>query len=161
MRGRRGVLVLTALALGWLGMPAVQVAAAGTSVPVRVAASGQAAAVKPRGRLPVLGGDGAPSHTGYGTAAAIARAGKTGKSVAIPGLTSPTQTVTVDADGLLLARESVLPLPADAISFSPGGPGPMATIAAGGAKLTLSWPGPLPAPVVRERRRPTAMCCPG
>jgi hypothetical protein len=175
MRGRRGVLVLTALALWCLGMPAFQAAAASVSAPARGPASVQAG-VKPRHRLPVLGGDGARSPASHGTATVIARARKTGRAAVIPGLTTPTQTVTAEADGLILARESVLPVrvrrghgwvpvstrlirgtdglrpgavPADAVSFSPGGPGPMAVIAAGAATLTLSWPGPLPAPVVK------------
>jgi hypothetical protein len=180
MRGRRGVLAVTALALCGLGMPAVQAAAARASVPARVSAAGKSAAGKsgagkPRPPLPVLGG-GAQSHAGHGTAAAIARARQTGRPVVIPGLTTPTQSVTADTGGLLLARESVLPVrvrrgqgwvpvstrlergpagfqpgavPADTVSFSPGGSGPMAVIATGGAKLTLSWPGPLPAPAVK------------
>lgn len=108
--------------------------------------------------------------------AAARRAEKTDKPVAVPSLTTPTSSVTAEPDGHLVADSTVLPVrvrrgkswvpvdtrlrrapggrlvpgavPGDAVSFSGGGSGPVAVLSVPGSRLALTWPGPLPSPVV-------------
>ena len=100
----------------------------------------------------------------------------TGKAVVVSSLTTATSQTLALPTGGLQVRENVLPvrvrqdgtwvqvstslhrsdsgtlsaaaLPGDSVSFSGGGSGALATISAGGSKLSLSWPGRLPAPSV-------------
>jgi hypothetical protein len=109
-------------------------------------------------------------------AAAAAQADSSGKPVTVTTLTTPTTTVTAGPHGRVTLIEHILPVrvrrghgwipvstaltrnpdgslspaavPGDAVTFSSGGLGPLATISAAGTFLSLSWPGRLPAPVV-------------
>jgi hypothetical protein len=57
-------------------------------------------------------------------------------------------TLAKRADGLIAPTASTVDL-----TFSGGGNGPMATMMRAGRKLSLSWPTPLPAPVLFDRRQ--------
>jgi hypothetical protein len=109
-------------------------------------------------------------------AAASARARASGRQIVVSGLTTQTSTVTALPNGTEVGVSNVLPvrvhaghgwvpvntalrrvpvgglapaaIPGDAVTFSVGGTGPAAVISADGARLALSWPGRLPAPVV-------------
>lgn len=122
-------------------------------------------------------GGGSPDSTASaGQAAAERQARKTGKAVSIPGLTTATTSVAAEPNGLLKLTEHLLPVrvrrgqgwvpvdttlrrnadgtlspaavPGDAVTISGGGQGPLASIAAAGTGLAVSWPGGLPAPAV-------------
>jgi len=100
---------------------------------------------------------------------------RSGKPVTVGALTSGTTTVTAQPGGGFTLKEYTLPVrvhqargwvpvntslasthnglvpvavPGDAVTFSRGGSGPAAVIAAAGTRLGLSWPGRLPVPVV-------------
>ncbi len=110
-------------------------------------------------------------------AAAAKQADATGKPVPVTALTTGTTTVTANPEGRgFTLTENVLPVrvrrgsgwvpvntalkrnrdgslspgavPGDAVTFSGGGSGALASISAAGTALALSWPGALPAPVV-------------
>ncbi|HEV2373269.1 MAG TPA: hypothetical protein VGS19_13985 [Streptosporangiaceae bacterium] len=108
-------------------------------------------------------------------AAAVARARVSGKPVVVPALTTATASVTAQPGGRLVATATVLPVrvqrgngwvpvdttlrsaggrlvpgavPGDSVSFSGGGSGSLADLSVPGSRLSLSWPGTLPAPVV-------------
>lgn len=109
-------------------------------------------------------------------AAAISRARASGKPVAVTAMTTPTTTVTAMTRGGLSLTERLYPVrvrrghgwapvstglrrgpnrslrpvavPGDAVSFSGGGTGPLATISAAGTSLSLWWPRRLPVPQV-------------
>jgi hypothetical protein len=132
----------------------------------------------PDPNLATLGGPAAASQSAPETeiAAASARARATGAAVAVTGLTTETTTVTAEPNGTETVTDYVLPvrvrsgsrwvpvdtalrqvpggrlapeaIPGDAVTFSGGGGGPMALVTTSGTSLALSWPGPLPVPVV-------------
>jgi hypothetical protein len=109
-------------------------------------------------------------------AAAVARARATGTPVPVAAMSTETTSVTAGPNGDLTARDYVLPvrirgrggwvavsttlrraangrlapsaIPADTVTFSGGGAGPMAVISADGTRLALGWPGRLPVPHV-------------
>src|SRR5215472_775500 len=118
----------------------------------------------------------AGTSAGAAMTAASAKARATGRPVTVTQLTTPTTTTVAEPHGGFLLRENVLPVrvrmgsrwvpvdttlrrtaagflspravPGDAVSFSGGGRGPLAVIGANGTRLTVSWPGRLPKPVV-------------
>jgi hypothetical protein len=109
-------------------------------------------------------------------AAAAGQARASGEPVVVNALTTGTTTVTAGPDGGLDLTDYVFPVrvqradgwipvsttlernadgslspaavPGDAVTFSGGGSGPLATISAAGTSLSLSWPDPLPPPDV-------------
>jgi hypothetical protein len=109
-------------------------------------------------------------------ASAARRAKATGKAVLAAALTSATTTVTAEPDGKLSLISNVLPVrvrrgsgwtpldttlrlggggswsatavPGDAVTFSGGGRGPLASLAVAGTSLSVSWPSSLPVPVI-------------
>jgi hypothetical protein len=109
-------------------------------------------------------------------AAASASADRTGRTVAVGALTTPTQLVTARPGGGFLLSAQVVPVRAEAggqwvpvslalgrdtsgryaaaataygtVSFSPGGSGPLVITRSGGTTVSVSWPGILPAPVI-------------
>jgi hypothetical protein len=169
--------VLAALALAVLGLPAVPAAAAagGGAPPAPTRPWQLPKPPKPDRSLAALGGA-QDAQAARASAAAAAQARATGKSVQVAALTTETATVTVAPDGTQTLRNYVLPVrvrrsrswvpvdtrlrhtaagllspaavPADTITISGGGAGPMAAIAAAGASLKLWWPGRLPSPVL-------------
>ena len=108
--------------------------------------------------------------------AASEQAEASGKPALVAGLTTATDAVVADPRGGFTLTENVLPVrvrrgggwvavntalrrnadgslspaavPGDAVRFSGGGSGPLASISAAGTSLALSWPGQLPAPVI-------------
>ena len=127
--------------------------------------------------LAVIGGDGSASPAQAAAAAAAEKQARaSGQPVAIGGLTTATTTVSAEPNGQLSLAEYLLPVrvrhgsgwtpvsttlrrnangslsaaavPGDTVSFSGGGSGAMATLAADGTSLALRWPGSLPTPVV-------------
>jgi hypothetical protein len=136
--------------------------------------------------LPVLGAGDYDSQPQLG--AALTQARTSGKTVTVTGLTTGTSEVTVSPAGVVTVQSYVLPvrvkagagwvpvsttlrlsggrlspvaIPGDAVSFSPGGAGPMAVITSGVSRLALSWPGTLPAPVVSGSSATYANVLPG
>jgi hypothetical protein len=158
--------------------------------PEQVAKSAPAAGTSTRTLPPLARMSQAPDSAAEdATGAALRVAKATGKPVVITALTTPTsQTLALPSGGLKL-QENVLPvrvrqsgrwapvstalrpasggmlraaaLPGDSVSFSGGGTGPAAVISAGGARLALSWPGPLPAPRVAGAAATYANVLPG
>lgn len=158
--------------LAW-GGPAAHAAA----TPGQVGAAWKLPDSSPTGRnLAVLGAQPSGGAVQAAESAAAARARATGTAQVVSSLTSGTTIVTAKPDGELTASVNVVPVrvrqagrwvpvstrlthtsggrlapvavPGDAVSFSGGGTGPMAEIAASGTQLALWWPGTLPAPSV-------------
>ncbi len=125
------------------------------------------------GNLPQLSPAGAGQ--GSGLAAAVRTAESSGHPVVASALTTATQLVTAQPDGVIGVKSYVLPVrvrrgwggvpvnttlrraagrlvpaavPGDGVSFSAGGTGPVAEIWQAGGRLELWWPGRLPAPQV-------------
>jgi hypothetical protein len=123
--------------------------------------------------MAVLGGAGHSPAAAQLAASAAAR--RSGRTVQVPALTTDTTTVTAQPGGDFMLREYTLPVrvrqgqrwvrvntrlagtraglaalavPDDAVTFSPGGAGPVAVISADGGSLALRWPGELPVPSV-------------
>jgi hypothetical protein len=176
----RRITGLTAAAgLALLGMPAGSASAASTGqVPGGHRETVGKAWALPRhaaggGNLPKLNPAGGDED--LSVAAAVKSAAASGHAVVASALTTPTQLVTAQPDGVVGVTSYVLPvrvqrghswvpvntslkrsagrlapaaIPADGVSFSDGGSGPMAEIWQGQARLDLWWPGRLPAPVV-------------
>ncbi|WP_327673825.1 RICIN domain-containing protein [Kitasatospora sp. NBC_00458] len=121
-------------------------------------------------------------------AVALAEARRTGKPVEIPALTTETDTVVANPNGTLGLRRTVAPARArqdgvwkdldatlvrasdgslrpkvtsNRLTLSGGGSGPLATLDQDGRKLTLSWPGALPAPVLDGESATYAEVAPG
>ncbi len=132
-----------------------------------------ASAASPSPHLPELGGG--ASQAQLGMSAAVAEAKASGRRAIASALTTPTQLVTAQPDGVITATTNVLPvrvhqshkwvpvnttlrstggrleptaLPGDGVSFSAGGSGAMAEISSGRSHLDLWWPTTLPAPRV-------------
>ncbi|MEV7523733.1 ricin-type beta-trefoil lectin domain protein [Streptomyces sp. NPDC091371] len=107
--------------------------------------------------------------------AALAEAKSTGKPVPVPAATTETDTVVANPDGTLGLTRGVAPLrtkrdgkwadldatlvkaadgslrpkaTASRLTLSGGGTAPLATLDQDGRQLVLSWPEPLPAPVL-------------
>jgi hypothetical protein len=153
-------------------------AAAGGGFPATLGQAWQAPkGPSPDSSLPLVGaGQQSGSAPLAAEAAAAKLARSTGKAEVVGALTTGTSLVTAEPDGVLSAQENVLPVrvrrgadwvavstrlvpgtggrlwpdavPGDAVSFSSGGAGPMAEIAASGTSLALWWPGQLPTPTV-------------
>lgn len=108
--------------------------------------------------------------------AAVAEAKRTGKPVPVPLATTETDTVVANPDGTLGLTRSVAPLrtkrdgkwteldatlvkaadgtlspkaSVSGLTLSGGGTAPLATLDQDGKQLVLSWPEPLPAPVLQ------------
>ncbi|MFJ6199934.1 LamG-like jellyroll fold domain-containing protein [Micromonospora sp. NPDC092111] len=105
---------------------------------------------------------------------AAVRAARSGTRVELPEQTTATRQVFVNPDGTFTAEISqrpervrrgedwvpvdtrlrarpdgtVAPVAAAGLTLSGGGSTPLATLAVGGGRLELSWPAPLPAPVL-------------
>ncbi|WP_148710331.1 LamG domain-containing protein [Streptomyces sp. 3211.6] len=113
-----------------------------------------------------------------GEDAALAEARRTGKPVPVPAATTETDTVVALPDGALALSRSVMPLrtkrgsswadldatlvkdpdgtlrpkaTTGGLSLSGGGTGPLATLEQDDKRLALSWPEPLPVPVLEGR----------
>ncbi|MCX5129992.1 LamG-like jellyroll fold domain-containing protein [Streptomyces sp. NBC_00347] len=109
--------------------------------------------------------------------AALAEAKLTGKPVPVPAVTTETDTVVANPDGTLGMTRSVAPVrtkhdggwvdldatlvkaadgtlrpkaSASSLTLSGGGTGPLATLDQDGKRLVVSWPDPLPVPVLEE-----------
>lgn len=148
-----------------------------SSAPKQVGAAWKLPDSSPAGRnLAVLGAQPSGSAVQAAESSAAERARATGAAQVVSSLTSGTTIITAQPDGQLTASMTVLPVrvhqdrrwvpvstrltrtsegrlapaavPGDAVSFSGGGTGPMAQIAASGTRLALWWPGRLPVPVV-------------
>jgi len=172
------VAVPVAMSLGLLTAPASSAAANASGAGPRTALGKPwqpPAQPRPDRKLAVLGGAGQDSAAAA-ISKASARSAASGRQVQAGALTTPTTTVTAQPDGTEVSRTYVLPvrvrqhhswvpvstalrragdgnlvpaaIPGDAVTFSAGGTGPAAVIAAGGTRLALSWPGRLPAPSV-------------
>jgi hypothetical protein len=176
--GVSGLAALLAVATGLAAVPAAPALASSSWADPQPPPAGQPwpmpPAPEPQQDLAVLGGSSAQAVAAETAAAARARA--TRRPVAVPSLTSETSTVSVRPDGVRVLRDNVLPVrvrrgsgwvpvdtslrrtgngrlspaavPGDTVTFSGGGTAPMVALSADGARLALSWPGPLPAPVV-------------
>ena len=109
-------------------------------------------------------------------AAAVRAARQAKHAVTVDALTTSTRRVQANPDGTFTAELSDHPVrarhgsgwapidttlgrrtdgkvvpavPATPVEFSGGGSGPLVTIGAAGARVTLTWPAPLPTPVMR------------
>ncbi|MFF1415306.1 LamG-like jellyroll fold domain-containing protein [Streptomyces sp. NPDC058289] len=109
--------------------------------------------------------------------AALAEAKATGKPVPVPAVTTETDTVVANPDGTLGLTRSVAPVrtkqdghwadldatlvkaadgmvrpkaSVSGLTLSGGGTAPLATLDQDGKQLVLSWPNPLPEPVLEE-----------
>jgi hypothetical protein len=119
---------------------------------------------------------GSGAGSGKALSAAAEQAEAAGRPAPVAALTTATDTVVADPRGGFTLTENVLPVrvrrgggwvavstdllrnadgslspaavPGDAVRFSGGGSGPLASISAAGTSLALSWPGLLPAPVI-------------
>jgi len=116
-----------------------------------------------------------PVHIQLTPEQALAKAARSGKRVAVPGATTPTQTLAANPDGTLTVHESLVPVrklvsgtwkplnatlrrsrsgsvsPAvttSALTLSGGGTGALATMSLGGRSLAMSLPAKLPAPAL-------------
>jgi hypothetical protein len=116
-----------------------------------------------------------PTRIQRAESAAMARARLTGKPVVVAAETTPTVEVTVHPDGLLEMTSNVFPVRVKVhgawrainprlrraasgwgatvasvpVTFSPGGSGPLVTVAdSAGQAVSLYWPAALPRPVV-------------
>jgi hypothetical protein len=137
-----------------------------------------AAAVSPANLAPMNQGASAGSGPQAALSAAARRADAGGGPVTVGALTTPTSITVANPRGKpsFTVVENVLPVrvrrgagwvpvdtglhrvpggslspravPGDAVKFSGGGTGPVASVAAGGTSLALSWPGRLPVPVI-------------
>ncbi|GAA1968005.1 hypothetical protein [Kitasatospora viridis] len=117
----------------------------------------------------------APSALQQAESAALAKAKKTNSPVTVDQLTNETSETVINPDGTLTLRQHAAPVrvrkgaswtPIDTtlakradgriapgatdsdLSFSPGGNGPLITMIRDGKRLSISWPGTLPAPAV-------------
>jgi hypothetical protein len=121
------------------------------------------------------------------SAQALALAHKTGHTVVVSSLTTPTSQTTATPDGKFSLSESLLPvrkfhagrwvalnpslqvsghrvLPAvttDGVSLSAGGASPFVEMSAGGRTFNLSWPSQLPTPTVSGGTATYANVMPG
>lgn len=166
----RAALATPALApsAGHHGLPART--SSGRPAPVRVASR------KPSALIPLS----APSPQARAELAAMTAAStsadRTGRTVTVGALTTPTQLVSARPGHGFLLSARVIPVRAkvggrwvpvslvlgrDAagryaaaataygtVSFSPGGTGPLVITHSGGTTVSVSWPGALPAPVI-------------
>jgi hypothetical protein len=182
MRRFAGCPVVVALSLVALGVSAGAAPAAGAAQAKahaqRPAATGRArplpATPRKASHLAPLGGT-QETAAEQAQQAAVTAARTSGRSVAVPSLTTDTTTVTAEPGGTLSLKEYTLPVrvrqgkrwvgvstsltsshgglspaavPGDSVVFSRGGTGPAVVISAAGTSVALSWPGRLPTPVV-------------
>jgi len=153
---------------GYHGLPSRT--SSGKPAPVR-AASGE-----PSGLIPLSASSPQVRAELAAMAAATVSADRTGRTVTVGALTTPTQLVTARPGGGFLLSAQVIPVRAEVggrwvpvslalgrdasgryaaaataygtVSFSPGGTGPLVITRSGGTAVSVSWPGVLPAPVI-------------
>ncbi|WP_345942653.1 LamG-like jellyroll fold domain-containing protein [Streptomyces sp. SID486] len=136
----------------------------------------------------VAGTDAAGTASAATEAEAVARAKQLGRSVEVASLRAESSEVFATPDGKLEAREHLRPVrvrvdgmwkaidtdlaPAGngmvapkattvGLEFSGGGDGPMVRMTKAGRELSLSWPGQLPAPQLRDDTATYADVLPG
>jgi hypothetical protein len=176
-RGFRFAVVSAAVSIAVLGLPAVSAAASAAASPPQTPLGKPwqpPAQSAPNKNLAVLGSGGTGASAQVDAASAQARA--TGQPVTVSGLTTGTTSVTASPNGTETSQTYVLPVrvqqgaawvpvdttlrsgaggklqpaavPGDSVTFSAGGTGPVAVLSAAGTQLALTWPSPLPAPIV-------------